>query len=179
MNAVWATFFHKVSTDDKPLHNMCSIEWCTYLKAEAARTLDSYKHKNPLPKAVMLAIKLVYSDLAHSRLLVKCLHGKTLNINETFSNVIWTRVPINVFVGRKTFEFGVHDAVVTFNVGNAGRLSILEDLRVKLGKNTVTILEDLDRLRIAKAEVAMQNMTKKLDPTGGGSVATGRSGGRC
>lgn len=160
MNAVWATFFHSVSTDEKPLHNMCSIEWCKYLKSEAAGTINDYNHTKPIDKAVMKAIKPVYENLAHSRLLLKCLHGKTQNVNESFNNVIWSRVPKNTFVGRRALEFGVFDAVLTFNRGNVGRIAVLEHLGVKIGKNTATILQQLDQLRVTKAELAQEKMSK-------------------
>lgn len=159
--AVWASFFHTASTDAKPLHNMCSIEWCKYLKSEAAGTVDSYKHTKPIDKAVMIAIKPIYTKLADPELLSKCLHGKTQNVNESFNNTVWSRVPKNTFVGRKTLEYGVYDAVLTFNTGNVGRITVLENLGVKIGKNTATILQQLDQARVSKAKIAMENMTKQ------------------
>ena len=94
--AVWATFYHKISTDDTPLQNFCLYEWCKYKKAVASGTKDKFIHKNSIPEAVMMAIKPVYQDLAHRDLLKKCLTGKTQNVNESFNNVVWTRVPKNV-----------------------------------------------------------------------------------
>lgn len=29
---VWATFFHKASTDENPQHNLCDESWCNYMK---------------------------------------------------------------------------------------------------------------------------------------------------
>lgn len=74
---------------------------------------------------------------------------------------MWSRVPKNTFVGRKTLEYGVYDAVLTFNTGNVGRITVLENLGVKIGKNTATILQQLDQARVSKAEIAMENMTKQ------------------
>ena len=34
----------------------------------------------------------VYNDLTKAELLMKCLHGKTQNANETFRGMIWNRV---------------------------------------------------------------------------------------
>lgn len=42
---------------------MCSVEWCKYLKPEAAGTLTDYRHKNSVPKAAMLSIKLCMTTL--------------------------------------------------------------------------------------------------------------------
>lgn len=76
--AVWATFFHKQSTDDEPYHNLrpnSSDSWCRYKRS--LEKGSEYTHKNSLPVAVGDAIKPVYRDLAHPTLLFKCLHGKT------------------------------------------------------------------------------------------------------
>lgn len=32
--AVWAIYFHKISTDERPSHELCSITWCKYKKAQ-------------------------------------------------------------------------------------------------------------------------------------------------
>lgn len=56
--AVWATFYHTLSTDEKPQHEFCpkGIEsWCGYNKSQELKT--SFTHKNSLPEPVMLAIK--------------------------------------------------------------------------------------------------------------------------
>ena len=105
--AVWAAYFHKLSTDDKPTHQLCPPRpdsWCKYRKTQHSNT--SYSHKHSIPAAVMEIIKPTYRDLAHPDLLKKCLHGQTQNPNESFNNLIWTRIPKNVFVGRKTLKWG-------------------------------------------------------------------------
>ena len=96
------------------------------MKAETEGTLESFTHKNTIPKVVMLAIKPVFQDLAHPELLKRCLKDKTQNANESFNNVVWSRIPKNVFVGMSTLELGVLDAVITFNDGYSGRLQVLE-----------------------------------------------------
>ena len=162
--AVWATFFHRVSTDEKPSHQLCPPPpdtWCKYRKAEALGCLKEYKHKHSLPFAVMEAIKPVYRDLSNTDLLKKCLHGKTQNVNEGFNNIVWCRVPKNVFVGYKTLKLGVSDAVITWNDGNIGRVKVLRALGMKSGENTMHALQSLDKLRIQKAEAAALQMTKE------------------
>ena len=47
MMAVQATLHHMTSTDDQPVHHMCSEgenSWCSYNKAKAGNELDEYKH---------------------------------------------------------------------------------------------------------------------------------------
>lgn len=55
-----------------------------------------------------------------------CLHGRTQHVNESFNNIIWSRVPKTSFVGLKNLEFRVREAVVSFNDGNVGWLRVLE-----------------------------------------------------
>ncbi|MBS0018947.1 MAG: hypothetical protein KFE20_00220 [Candidatus Sulcia muelleri] len=91
--AVWAIYCHSLSTDAAPNHILCPSApntWCRYNKALAEKT--SYTHK-PVPKAVMEAIRPVFKDLVNPTLLRRCLHGKIQNVNESFNNVVWSRLP--------------------------------------------------------------------------------------
>ena len=81
-SAVWAIFYHKMSSDGeddrgrkKHYHNMCSMTWCSFKQAQASNTVHTYRHKNNLPEAVMEAIKPIFTDLAKTELLQKCLEG--------------------------------------------------------------------------------------------------------
>ena len=123
--AIWATYFHRLLMDERPSHQLCPEPpdtWCKYRIAEFEGKLDEFKHKKALPEAVLMAIKPIYRDLSSPDLLNKCLHGQTQNVNESFNNVVWTRIPKSTFVGKKTLEIGVWDSVITFNDGNVGRL---------------------------------------------------------
>lgn len=109
----------------------------------------------------MTAIKPTFQALAHPDLLRKCLHGQTQNVNESFNNVVWTRVPKNVFAGLDTLELGIRDAAVVFNDGNVGRLRILQEFGVAdLGRHTITALQRFDKVRLRQAELAAEAMTK-------------------
>ncbi|GFS67454.1 uncharacterized protein TNCV_1610351 [Trichonephila clavipes] len=121
--AIWAIFLHKLSTDEYHQHGFCPIgedSWCGFKKAEASG--KSYKHKNSLPVAVVEAMRPIFRDLSHPDLLKKCLHGKTQNPNESFHNVVWSRVPKATFVQIETLSLGVYDAVCSFNDGNVSKL---------------------------------------------------------
>lgn len=96
--------------------------WCKYNKALELK--QPYSHELSLSEAVLLAIKPTYQDLAKPDLLKKCLHGQTQNLNESFNNVIWKRVPKTEFVGIETLKFGVADAVLAFHEGNIAKSSI-------------------------------------------------------
>lgn len=118
--AVWAVYFHLVSTDYAPSHALCSEDWCKYLQASDK---ESYKHEKHthVPSAIMDVIKPIFRDLAHPNLLMKCLHGGTQNPNESLNNVIWVRIPKNVFVQLNTLKLGAMDGAAVFNDGNISR----------------------------------------------------------
>ena len=55
--AIWSVYFHKLSTDKTPQHNLCSTgeeSWCGFRRAEA--TKGTYKHEHSLPSAAMKVI---------------------------------------------------------------------------------------------------------------------------
>ncbi|GFU85968.1 transposable element Tcb2 transposase [Trichonephila clavipes] len=133
--AIWAIFLHKLSSNEYPQHGFCPIgedSWCGLKKAEASG--KSYKHKNSLPVAVVEAMRPIFRDLSHPDLLKKCLHGKTQNPNESFHNVVWSRVPKATFVQIETLSLGVYDAVCSFNDGNVSKLKMLQKMGVEPGE---------------------------------------------
>ncbi|XP_025160980.1 uncharacterized protein LOC112589971 [Harpegnathos saltator] len=51
-NEIWATLYHKLSTNEKPQHGKCpsgESSWCSWQKAKATNTLNTYSHKQALP----------------------------------------------------------------------------------------------------------------------------------
>ena len=49
--AIWATFYHKCSTDDNPQHENCPVgvkSWCKRRIAEAEKKIDKFKHDSPI-----------------------------------------------------------------------------------------------------------------------------------
>ncbi|GFU63451.1 uncharacterized protein TNCV_44971 [Trichonephila clavipes] len=161
--AIWAIFLHKLSTDEYPQHGFCPIgedSWCGFKKAEASG--KSYKHKNSLPVAVVEAMRPIFRDLSHPDLLKKCLHGKTQNPNESFHNVVWSRVPKATFVQIETLSLGVYDAVCSFNDGNVSKLKMLQKMGVEPGEFSVSAMKLLDRERLMKAIYAFSGRSKKI-----------------
>lgn len=80
--AIWATFDHKISTDEKPEHYFCTPgnnSWCDWQKALAEESIDNYYHKPPLPEIVQNAIRPIYKALSDDNLLKRCLGGLTQN----------------------------------------------------------------------------------------------------
>ncbi|GFT50202.1 uncharacterized protein TNCV_3622571 [Trichonephila clavipes] len=74
--AIWAIFFHKISTYLNPQHDLCPLgedSWCGYNRSKLKS--DTYKHKHNLPIAIMHCIKKVFRDLSSPELLSRCLHS--------------------------------------------------------------------------------------------------------
>ena len=81
-------------------------------------------------------MKPIFLELSHEDLLVRCLHRKTQNQNESLNGMIWSRIPKDTFVKLGQFEMGVYDAVAHFNQGNAATLQIYENMNVVPGYYT-------------------------------------------
>lgn len=160
--AIWATFFHTLSTDENPNHALCPkgvSSWCGYNKAQELNTI--YSHKNYLPEAIMKTIKPIYRDLTKPELLKRCLHGKTQNPNESFNSCIWQRIKKTGFVGLQTLRLGVQDALITFNEGAIAKANVLDRLGIKPGRYTLETLKIIDRDRRLKADKEAEEGNKK------------------
>lgn len=162
--AVWATYFHLGSSNTNQNHGLCPDgpdTWCKYKKAISAG--DQYDHEKHfhLPPAVLEAIKPTFRDLSAPELLRKCLHGGTQNCNESFNNVLWSKIPKRVFVYRETLTFGTHEAVVSFNEGNLAKCKVLTELGIEPGYFCVNFRKKQDEKRLKKAHKCAQEMTKE------------------
>lgn len=75
-DAVWATYYHKISSNEKPMHSHCppvSDSWCSWRVAKANGTLENYNHVPPLASTVQTAIHKIYEDSSDDNLLTRCL----------------------------------------------------------------------------------------------------------
>ena len=150
--AIWAIFFHKLSTDQNPRHSMCKDTWCKYLKAKKDNV--KFTHKNSLPAAVMDQIKPIFKDLTHPDLLNKCLEGYTKNANESLNQKIWKICPKNQFHGAQTVRTAVGLAVITFNDGMEKSMpQVLENLELEVGQFSKQFFSMTDKKRIKNAEI--------------------------
>ena len=148
---VWGVWFHKASTDEKPLHHFCTPK-CPYKKAEAEGRLQDYKHKTNLPAAVMDTIKPVFKDLAKTELLRKCVEGYTQNSNESVNGLIWKLCPKHKNHGLTTVNTAVALAVTLFNDGAKTYASVLEELKLTVGSFTQLFINQVDAERINNAQ---------------------------
>ncbi|KAJ4451366.1 hypothetical protein ANN_02828 [Periplaneta americana] len=142
--AIWAIWYHKMSSDHNPVHNFCpkGLEsWCPYQRAVEEKTVDSYKHKNNLAPAIMEAIKPVFKNLVSTDLLKRCVGGFTQNNNESLNSKIWKICPKVGFAGHKIVKVAVNDAVI--------------------GKYCLQALEEQDTTRIQSANKRALQATKE------------------
>ena len=100
-----------------------------------------------MPVDVRKAILPIYHDLTKPELLVKCLHGKTQNANESFNGMIWNRVPKSTHVGLNILNLGVFDAITHFNYGSKATLDVLKQLNIEPGFYTTKISDILNKCR--------------------------------
>ena len=87
-NAIWATYYHKISTDQSPQHHLCpkgENSWCKWQKAKAQKKLKGFHRTGSIPTVVMEQRKPMYEDLSRQELLERCLGGLTQNSNESFN----------------------------------------------------------------------------------------------
>ncbi|GFY16479.1 uncharacterized protein LOC101238613 [Trichonephila clavipes] len=130
MSSVIAAFFHRVSGKNNSLHGQCpegSESWCRYQRAKAAGSLLK-EIELGLPNKIINQIKPTYLKLYDETLLKKCLHGKTQNCNESYNNILWNIVPKNIFIGLETFRLGALLALILYNSGYAGILSVIPNV---------------------------------------------------
>ncbi|CAB3252833.1 unnamed protein product [Arctia plantaginis] len=89
---VWATYYHKCSSDKNPQHQFCpegEDSSCKWRKAEAKNELDQFHHDKPhLISQVQVAIKPVFEDLSKDELLIRCIGAETQNNNESSNSFI-------------------------------------------------------------------------------------------
>ena len=121
--AVFASFFHAVSTDEDPHHNHCPAgtnSWCFYQRA-VAKGEEPGSHRENVGTAlnhdVAEQVKDVYLRLGHPELLRRCVKGKTQNTNESLHSKVWRKCPKTGFVGRTRVVAATCSAVAEFNQG--------------------------------------------------------------
>ena len=78
-------------------------------------------------------LRPVFEHLSKEELLKRCLHGKTQNVNESFSNIVRLKCPKTVFVNRQNNKLGVNSAILQLNDGAHAISNILEQFSIKYG----------------------------------------------
>ncbi|XP_071574866.1 uncharacterized protein [Temnothorax nylanderi] len=154
-NDVWATFFHKISTDEEPQHENCPSgpnSWCKWRQAEAAGTLQSYNHPPSLDSNVQELIRPIYEDLSSQDLLNRCCGGFTQNNNECFNKTVWQFAPKHSFCSSNIINIATYLATCIFNEGLKPILKIMSIMGVTIGPNAYEYACARDANRIKDAE---------------------------
>ncbi|GFS73313.1 uncharacterized protein TNCV_4711931 [Trichonephila clavipes] len=152
-SAVIAPFFHCCSSNQNPMHGQCPTgkdSWCKYKQALSDGKV--YVDKAGLSNYVIKVIKPTYLALCDKELLKKCLHGKTQNNNESFNNVLWSVLPKEIFVHKKTLFLGSYMAVLLYNSGYLGLLPVFNYLGIGIDPTTLKNYMGIDKERIQKSK---------------------------
>ncbi|XP_018358960.1 PREDICTED: uncharacterized protein LOC108758473 [Trachymyrmex cornetzi] len=171
-NEIWATLFHKLSTDENPQHEKCSKSWCNWKKAQEADTLDTFRHKSPLSEEVYEAIKPIYEDLSRDELLNRCLGGYTQNSNESFNATVWNLAPKSYSSGKTVLNVAADIATCVFNDGMTSIIHIMQLLEMEIGVQAYNFCIESDAKRIKHAEAQLSDAKTIRSP-----VKMGEEGG--
>nr|XP_022909075.1 uncharacterized protein LOC111420331 [Onthophagus taurus] len=147
-DATWATFYHKISTNEHPQHHLCDSSWCSWLQAKEKNELNNYKHPNPLPQNVQDAIQPIYVDLTAEDLLKRCEGGFTQNCNESLNALIWSIAPKTKFCGKHTIDFAANTATSMFNDVYDSILLMMQCMNFVIGTNCFNLCKSLDEKRL-------------------------------
>ena len=164
--AIWAIYFHSVSTVDEPRHEQCDVDWCWWMQAMAAgvdpeQYWQETRHDRPLPLPAAERLLYVIERLSHPELLERCSLLGTSNANESLHCVVWRRAPKTVFTTRSTVEIAVALRIVQLNCG--GWVLLDGASSVVPGSSTdhlaVTTLS-MDNRRLRQAKVVAKEPSK-------------------
>ena len=164
---IWATLFHCMSTDEDPQHTKCPNHvdsWCFYQRAVARKeAIPSHKTniRYPLDPDVAREMIPVYERLTDPNLLERMKLGKTQNSNESLHNVIWSRCPKTVFVGKHKVHGAVASAVAAFNEGAAHTSQVLRKRAIEPHEILNVFNEHQDTLRVAKSKRMSTEASKR------------------
>ena len=155
INAVWASFFHTLSTDEDPRHDRCPAStperrtWCSFKRAlEDSKPPPAHPH--PLPRDIAEALVPVYKRLGDPQLLKRCLSGKTQNSNESFHSLVWRLCPKERWAGLQKVDTAVAICIQRFNKGSAAHQDVLDELEL-VGELAGEHARKEDEARVKKA----------------------------
>ena len=165
-DAVWASLFHNMSTDEMPQHGKCPTgpdSWCFYNKA-ISNGMNPPPHqdhiRNAIAPEVGKAMEPVYTRMSDPNLLKRLSKGKTQNTNESFHGVVWSRCPKSKFVGKRKLDGAVARGISAYNEGARQLTSLMHALNVEV--NMVSMLyEDHQDDKRQQNALAQRNTTEQ------------------
>lgn len=166
-DAIYASLFHMVSTDDHPHHRFCppgKESWCHYQRS-LVDINQKRAHKPTISKEIGEKLLPIYKRMTDTDLLKRCLRNKTQNANESFNSLIWRRCPKTEFISLRTLETAVAMAILEFNKGADGFIDILHHLDIEPGQNQITHASISNKRRLDDAQRTSTGERKKLRKT--------------
>ena len=161
--AIWASLYHRASSDEKPLHMFCppgASSWCGWKRVQAGQQQE-YVHHHVLPAAIVEEVRPIYCDLTSRELLSRCLLGATQNQNECLNGLIWSICPKTGFCGKAVVEMSAHLAAAQVNYGAVTLMAVLRDMGCQVGVFTEQSLRKQDARRVKKAAEKMAEHEKR------------------
>lgn len=161
---IWATLYHKISTDEKPQHHLCPEgidSLCDWQKSKAFGNLESYTHKEPMCQEVFHAVKPIYEELSSDDLLERCLGGYTQNANKAFNAAVWSIAPKSKSNGKTILDIAANLAVIQYNDGLTGINSVMRVLHITIGSACYNFCLEADAMRIKLSERSLTDAAKE------------------
>ncbi|GBM74051.1 hypothetical protein AVEN_102001-1 [Araneus ventricosus] len=173
---IWAIWMHVVSTDADPEHHFCPTGenlWCKYNQAKFKNSLEKFKHKSSVPRAVMGTRKPIFKALSNPTLLKRCLGGKTQHTNESLNSLIWNFCSKNTNSSKTIAQIACNLACINYNSGEKGILNGLKELELDTDEQLVkdSLLRYKERIKLAerccrKATLEARKAKKRLKTAG-------------
>ena len=134
--AIGAVLFHCTEFESPQMrHKFCPSgpdTWCKW-QLDKLNGTNNYKPRLGIPKWIHDVIYPIFVELRDDSLLTKCLHGQTQNPNEALNQIIWSKVPKAIFVGKHVLEMGINSAIIEYNDGAFGIHKVLNHVGVETG----------------------------------------------
>lgn len=160
---IYATLYHKISTNDKPQHDRCPAgedSWCSWQQAKVSDTLPLHEHKAAMSMTVFNAVQKIYEDLTADELLSRCLGGYTQNANESLNSVVWSMAPKCISSGKNIVDIATDIAAITYNDGLTGLLEVMSTLELVISTKLYEYCLEVDEKRVKAANRASSNFKK-------------------
>ena len=142
------------SNDDAKQHRFCppgESSWCKWQQDQGTGT-STYKGDDCLPEVFMELLKPTFVTLSDSKLLKRCVRGKTQNPNESINAMVWVRCPKHKHHGVKVVRCSAASAVCHFHRGAESRKRVMERLSSPGGSFTGNTFWLRDKSRLRKAD---------------------------
>ena len=149
-SAVLAILGHS-STDDKPMHSLCPDDidsWCGYKRAAAQK--KPYRHNNPLPEAIRIAIEPLFERLASTTLLERCSLGLSQNLNEALHSFIWRFAPKHIYHSPSDIYIATL-GIGIYNDGMSFVDRVLKELGLSVSEHAAKVIAQKDTCRQQRA----------------------------